>query len=376
MNLLRWSAVKFFDSFARRRSASRLCLGAGFLPVSWASAAVVACVTAFSGCYSLRQAFHQNNIYNSRRQVSALIADPRTASDLKHKLQYAREVIAYAASRGLVDDGNYRHYIDIGDKPVSYLVKAAPPFEMNFKTWWFPVIGSVPYLGFFSEAERDGMATELRSAGLDVHVTGAAAFSGLGWFEDPIYSSMLDRGDEAVAHLFFHELTHRTFWIPDQVNANENLAEFVADLLVADFLKRRGKARELEAFQLRRRDEQLFQGWIKGLKEALEAAYAAGKDGPEAELAKRKADIIASALAPERRPPLHDQKWNPFDRFQWNNATILSFGLYGMESEKFAAAFRCLGGDLPVFFTRILELSESRPELLDRIDEAFCRTQD
>jgi len=103
-------------------------------------------------------------------------------------------------------------------------------------TWWFPIVGRVPYLGYFSKADRDSKASELRTEGYDVYETGVGAYSSLGWFDDPIYSPMLRRSEADFAHLIFHELTHRTLWIRGSVEFNENLAEYAADFLLEKLL--------------------------------------------------------------------------------------------------------------------------------------------
>src|SRR5690606_18969091 len=114
--------------------------------------------------------------------------------------------------------------------------------RLEFVTWWFPVVGSVPYIGYFDKADRDAKATELKQQGYDVSVGGAGAFSSLGWFEDPIFSSMLDRGPADTAHLFIHELTHRTLWIPGSTEFNENLAEYVSYRLTPQYLRKTKRA--------------------------------------------------------------------------------------------------------------------------------------
>src|SRR5690606_14624136 len=156
-----------------------------------------------------------------------------------------------------------------------------------------------------------------------------AAFSGLGWFEDPVYSSMLERSEVGLARLIFHELTHKTVWIPDQVALNENLAEFVAQELVAMLLTLRGDDKALERFRMQLADEKRMMAWVRDLRGALRSLYRTLGDAPESVKAARKAEVFRRFLT-ERRPQF-ELKRDPIAAYEWNNASVLSFGLYGME---------------------------------------------
>jgi predicted aminopeptidase len=66
----------------------------------------------------------------------------------------------------------------------------------------------------------------MRQEGLDVRGRGEA-YSTLGWFDDPILSSMVGWGDERLATLIFHELAHQRFYVQDDTEFNESFASFV-----------------------------------------------------------------------------------------------------------------------------------------------------
>jgi predicted aminopeptidase len=321
------------------------------------------------GCYPVRQAYYQNNLYNGRRKVAELKADPKSDPILVDKLTELERVLDFATLHGLTVEENYRYYIDIGTKPVSYLVKAAEPLAFRFKTWWFPFVGTVPYLGFFSERERDEKAHELAGEGLDLHLTTAAAFSGLGWFEDPIYSSMLKRTPAGLAHLLFHELTHRTFWATDRAEFNENLAEFVADLLLERYLMETGREEEYQLFLARKREEVLFMTWIRDLKAALDRVYKENLSPARKSLEKER--TLSLFLSLEKRPKFSGS-WDPVASYTWNNATIMSFGMYGMNVETIGKAYRCLGRELLDFLSALTDLQQNEPAALEDLEEAFC----
>ena len=86
-------------------------------------------------------------------------------------------ILSFAESHGLNASGAYKYYIATKEPVVSYIVQAAYADRLEFVTWWFPVVGDVPYLGFFKKPERDAKAAELTASGYDVHTSGAGAFS-------------------------------------------------------------------------------------------------------------------------------------------------------------------------------------------------------
>ena len=201
------------------------------------SALSVISLFALSSCYLTKQGYRQLGLLTSREPIDDVIKGDKVSAGQKQKLEFTRQTMAYAQSEGLKTEAAYKDYVHLSGDAVSYTVQAAKPTEIRLKTWWFPVVGSVPYLGFFDKSDRDAEAEGLARDGYEIHKGGVAAYSSLGWFADPVYSSMLRRSDVELAHLFFHELTHRTIWLNDGVEFNENLAEYVADVLTDKYFK-------------------------------------------------------------------------------------------------------------------------------------------
>jgi len=294
-----------------------------------------------AGCYTVRQALHQNDLFNSRRPVDEVLADQTAPAKTREGLTEVKDVLRYAGAKGLNVEGAYGYYIDSGQPVVSYTVQAAYPDRLQFVTWWFPVIGRVPYLGFFAKSERDAKATALRADGYDVSEGAAGAFSSLGWFDDPIFSSMLNRDQAALAHLFFHELTHRTLWVPGSTEFNENLAEYVATVMTEQYLKDLGRPVLLAKYEARRRDKARLFTWLKTLKGALEALYAqAGQITPSVLLARKK-DVFARYTRAPLKPTF--ERVDLVATETWNNASVLGEELYMPDFARFTRARQCLG---------------------------------
>ena len=54
---------------------------------------------------------------------------------------------------------------------------------------------------------------KLADDGLDVHSGGSTAYSTLGYFDDPVLSTMVNGGEQYVASLLFHELAHQKLYV-------------------------------------------------------------------------------------------------------------------------------------------------------------------
>jgi predicted aminopeptidase len=238
---------------------------------------------------------------------------------------------------------------------VSYLVQAAEPLELRQKKWWFPVVGKVPYIGFFEEKERDAMAQELREEGFDVYTSGVGAFSSLGWFDDPIYNSMLNRSHEQLAHLLFHELTHRTFWLAGEVRFNENLAEYVAKHLTLKYLRYHGLTQRLTQYEVRARDKELFRQWLDDVKTVLENLYKNPAGLERKELLRQKS-LVFARFTSNAKPAF--EKYDYLQGKPWNNARVLAARLYAPKHEEFARAHKCTGESIKVFLESLEESSE------------------
>jgi len=327
---------------------------------------VVACM--LSGCYSLKQVYYHGNLLSTRKPINVLLWNYDTDPQLKKDLEFVKDVILYAKKSGLASGMAYRTYIQSPYPYVSYTVQAAQPLEMELKKWSFPLLGEVPYLGFFHPENRDEKAKELKKFGYDVYKGAAGAFSSLGWYDDPVYSSMLRRSKASLAHLLFHELTHRTFWIPDDANLNEHMAEFVAGVLTPRYLKAHNMLEELKEYQQSEEDRLLFKSWLRSLKSSLEALYA--QDHPQQLKLLEKQKIFTRFLK-DRLPKFNTKGYQRLQNLEWNNARVLAYALYEPQTEPFEAAFACSKSKEVGSFLRrlegIMENTKDIPKALDQM---------
>src|SRR3972149_972032 len=204
--------------------------------------AVVALASA--GCFSARYVAQATSgefrILHAARPIPEAVADPRVPARIGRLLLSVRTIKAYARARGLRPTGNYESYADLRRSAAVWVVQGCAPLAFDVKRWRFPIVGTIPYLGFFDEGAARRYAGALaRQEGLDVDVRVASAFSTLGWFHDPVLSTMIPGTDDALgelANVVLHESVHATLYVKDQSAFDESLASFVADRLTLPWL--------------------------------------------------------------------------------------------------------------------------------------------
>ncbi|MFZ2905149.1 MAG: aminopeptidase [Cyclobacteriaceae bacterium] len=190
--------------------------------------------------YGIRQGRGQLNIIWNARPVEEVMTDPTFPDSLKAKLHLIAEVRKFAIdSLGLKDTENYKTLYDQKGEEIMWVVTACEPFRFKPKEWKFPILGAVPYKGFFNKERAIELRNALDKEGWDTSIRNPGGWSTLGWFTDPILSNMLERSEGDLANLIIHEMVHATIFVKDSIDFNENLATFIGDRGAERFLAAR-----------------------------------------------------------------------------------------------------------------------------------------
>ena len=169
--------------------------------------------------------------------VSDVLADPSVPDSVKYKLKLIQEIKQFTVdSLGFEPSDNYTSYFDQKGKPSLWVVTGAKPFALEPKEWYFPILGKVPYKGFFVHSKAEDEERKLERENWDTNLRVASGWSTLGWFSDPVLSNMLYDGVGELANTIIHELTHGNLFVKDSVEFNENLASFFGDQGARRFL--------------------------------------------------------------------------------------------------------------------------------------------
>ncbi|NJO89368.1 MAG: aminopeptidase [Chloroflexia bacterium] len=188
--------------------------------------------------YGIKQGIGQIRIVKNARPIDEIMQDTSFSEDLKQKLLLVEEIKQFAIdSLGLNPSKNYNTLYDQKGEPILWVVGACPPYKLEAYKWKFPIVGSLPYKGYFKKEDAIKEAKKLEEGGFDSRVGTASAWSTLGFFKDPILSEMLNQSEGQIARLVIHELTHSTLYVKGDAQFNENLATFVGDEGAKYFLK-------------------------------------------------------------------------------------------------------------------------------------------
>ena len=188
--------------------------------------------------YGMNQAQGQLKVILNARDINEVLEDENIDQQLKIKIILMQEIREFAIdSLGLNDSNNYTSLYDQKGEDILWNLSASEPFELKSHRWYFPILGSFSYKGFFDLEKAKQEREELKNAGLDTRIRSVSAWSTLGWFDDPILSKMLKRDEGYLADLVIHELTHSTIFVRDSITLNENLASFIGEQGARRFLK-------------------------------------------------------------------------------------------------------------------------------------------
>lgn len=313
-----------------------------------------------NGCTSVsyysQLANGQWSLLRSREPVSEVIADPARDEKLRARLTQSQKAREFASQQlHLPDNKSYRLYADIGRPYVVWNVFATPEFSLKPQNHCFPIAGCVAYRGYYSQSAARGDAALQRQRGMDVSISGVEAYSTLGWFNDPIISSMMSWGDERLATLIFHELAHQRFYVKDDTEFNESYATFVEQEGTRQWRAARGLPPASMA-QEQQRDQ--FTQLVLDTRTRLEKLYAM----PLAieQMRQRKAAEFERLRSDYRT--LRDSQWAGEKRYDaWinapmNNAKLLPFGLYDQWVPAFSVVFKQSGGDWLKFYAAVEKL--------------------
>ena len=292
----------------------------------------------------------QLGLLANQEQVDAMLRDGALSEAEQEKLRLVLDVRQFAIEQlGLNADRSYTKFVDVGRPYVVYNVSAAPKDSLEPYTWRFPIVGRAPYKGYFKKSLALREAEKLQQRGYDTYVRGVRAYSTLGYFNDPILSTMLSYHDFSLMDTIIHELVHRTVWVEGSVSFNESLASFVAKRGVKAYLMRRDgeHAPSRQLYEDIQADRQVFRTYMLDIVSQLEALYRE-PIAREAKLQRREA-IFEAARAdyPSVFPRMKTQTYRRyFEGRKLNNAVMLSFRRYHRNAGFFEAALAQHGGDL------------------------------
>lgn len=324
--------------------------------------ALVVIASALSSCspfYVLQAAYVESGILLRRQDIQEVVSDPDTTELERHKLALVADARQFAISLGLTPGDSFTKYSRVEGDTLAWVLMASKRDAFELHTWWFPIVGSVPYKGYFDKEDADAAGAKLAQKGFEFFVRGTDAFSTLGWFNDPVLSTILKNPDTRIVNTIIHESLHATVWIPNYVDFNESLANFVGGRGAYDFYSQREKncqpncpvqaANERLVAEQDLKRELEFAAFIDNLYTELDTLYKSSQP-TEAKLSQR-VQIFESKIAPLRMQHPNMKAFKVI-----NNAEIMQLRLYLSHLELFRDLFAKAHEDWSVFLREVREI--------------------
>ena len=320
---------------------------------------------ALPGCSTLgyySQSIHGHlSLLAQRHNIATLIADGEVDEPLKRDLEQALAIRNFASLElALPNNPSYRSYVDVGRPFVLWNVVVTEELSLRPLTWCFPIVGCVAYRGYYAQADAEAFAQGLREQGYDVFVGGVRAYSTLGWFDDPLLSTMLNQPRAYLIGVIFHELAHQLIYIKDDTTFNESFAVAVEREGVRRWFQLNGSRESLETYRQDQERDQRFIELILGTRIRLETLY--GQAIADSEKRRLKKEIFSELRTqyhqdPDRFGPGYDH-W--FDD-NLNNARLALIATYHEQGPAFERLLQRHGGDFRVFYAAVEEIGRLPP---------------
>ncbi len=322
-------------------------------------------VPLLSGCYVLEEGSAYLALLAKATPLSRILEDPATAPSRRAFLERVNAVRKFGIEElGLKDTKNYTTLVEIEGNWIATVVQACAELSFDRYLWNYPVVGRLPYKGFFESEGAKREAARLKAEGWDVIVRGVESFSTLGWFKDPLFSFMEAYDEADLAELILHEMTHATAFSKKEGLFNEELATFVGRKGAEAYLARKNgpDSPELAAYRADRAEAAAFASFVAETAAELDAVYRS--DAAAADKRLEKARIVAvraEAYRATAAPTFSSEGRRDFPMDKINNAFIDLYALYEGEPRLYDdyLASAC-GGDLRVFIERAAAAAKAR----------------
>ncbi|HLH77335.1 MAG TPA: aminopeptidase [Candidatus Binataceae bacterium] len=330
--------------------------------------AALAMAGALGGCevpYLMHGAYEEVRLLWKRRPIEQVLELPDLPPDIRAKLKLVLAVRDFARDNlGLNVGGAYSSVVPVDKSAVTWVLMAAPPDQLVPHTWYFPIVGDVPYKGFFSRHAAQAAAADLQEQGLDTFVRSAVAFSSLGWFDDPLLSNLLGLDQVVLAGVIIHELFHRTYYLAGDAMFDESAASWIGNAGAVRFFELTQGPNSPQAVAARAvlQSDLTFAAFLKQEVARLLLLYASKL--PRAQMLRRRKLLFASIQADyaRLRPQLSGLERFDLDRQPLNNAVIINYRIYFHRLDAFDALNHAHEGDLRATIASIIALAKAHPD--------------
>ena len=227
---------------------------------------------------------------SKRQKIEQALDDETISAETKKELQRALKIRTFATEElALPDNNSYFSYVNLDRDYVTWVVFASAEYSLDLKNWCFLIVGCIPYRGYFSEEKAQRFSLTMLDQGYEIYIAPVPAYSTLGWFDDPLLSTMLKQGETVTASYIFHELAHQQIYISGDPGFNEAFASAVAELGVIRWLHAEHDSGVVNVYLRRLKIKKQVYEYTHAFRTRLNEIYAADIDIPVMQEQKKAA---------------------------------------------------------------------------------------
>ena len=304
---------------------------------------------AGAGCQNLDYAFNvaigELHLLSAAVPIeAALEADTTLTDEQREKLELLVRARDYAEfTVGLDVGGSFRNFVNLHGEALSWNLSASRKDAFEPFVWNVPVVGTIPYIGYFDKAAAVAERDRITERGYDTYLYEVDAYSTIGLLPDPVASSLLRRSKGSLIATVIHESLHNTIWHFGGVTFNESLATFVGRTAGIEFLilEYGDDAELVEDTRRSYEDADRLNAFLLDLTAELDVLYAS-EVSSDTKIADRDAVFEAARLRfPEDVLPLMNrpERYAFYGEHRLNNAFLLATVRYQSGQETFEALF-------------------------------------
>jgi predicted aminopeptidase len=326
--------------------------------------------------YLARAGLEEIHILQSRESIAALVADSGTPPDLRRSLSLVLEARDFADSLGLDAAATYTTYSDIGRDTLLLVLQASPRDCLCPYVWKWPIVGRMPYKGFFDVEAAQREANRLADRGYDIYLRPSGAFSTLGWFEDPLLSTALSEDPVELVATVFHEIAHNSLYVKSATPFNESFAQMMGYRSAERFYQARGDSAAARRAADRWHDEQIFGGFYMELTGRLQVLYAQKLDSTAVDSGRAAEGSWARAqLEGPVRDSIRTFRIRSVPDQPVNNARLIGATIYRSNLDQFELFFQQHGGDVTRTLRALQQLVDGAEgeEAFERLAQAVSQ---
>ena len=322
-------------------------------------------LSSCSPLYVIKAAYEESKILLRKEPISEILQDEKIDLEQKEKLSHVLLARDFANSLSLEPGDSYTEYSELDREILAWVLLASKKTAFEPYTWWYPIVGRVPYKGYFEKEDADDFIASLEDDGYEVWLRTTEAFSTLGWFDDPVLSTTLKNSVPSIVNTVIHEIFHANIWIPGSVDFNESVANFVGTEGSVEFFEKQLKNCEdnscieqyeeyLKTANRVREFEYFISELLEGLYLALDGLYSSEKNEDDKLLLRE--EIFSSYMkeAYEEFPKMKILR-------DLNNAEIMQIYIYRKKLHLFRTLFENCHKDWGCFFQKLRSIDSSNP---------------